>query len=103
MIKTPYVEQLVNNIRWSILREKFGDRELPPIRNLAQDLGIGVNTVRSAYKRLEEQSLVVTKPHIGTVVQMETIDHQRIRSEIVSTIKSALHYGVSVEDVRKNC
>ena len=48
-----------------------------------------------------EQSLVVTKPHIGTVVQMETIDHQRIRSEIVSTVKSALHYGVSVEDVRK--
>lgn len=100
--KTPYVEQLVNNIRWSIFTGEIRWTEkLPPIRNLAQDLGIGVNTVRSAYKRLEEQSLVVTKPHIGTVVQMETIDHQRIRSEIVSTIKSALHYGVSVEDVRK--
>jgi GntR family transcriptional regulator len=99
--KTPLVDQLVNNIRWSIFTGEIRFTEkLPPIRTLAQELGIGVNTVRRAYKKLEEQSLVVTRPHIGTVVQMEDVDLQNIRSELVTTIKSALHHGLPAEDIR---
>ncbi len=99
--KTPLVDQLVNNIRWSIFTGEIRFTEkLPPIRTLAQELGIGINTVRRAYKKLEEQSLVVTRPHIGTVVQMEDVNLQNIRSELVATIKSAIHYGLPVEDIR---
>jgi DNA-binding LacI/PurR family transcriptional regulator len=44
-----------------------GDR-LPPIRNLAQQLGINVNTVRSAYVQLEADGLVQTRHGVGSVV-----------------------------------
>ena len=50
------------------------DRKLPPIRVLADELGISINTVRNAYKRLEQQGWVVTRPHSGTIVQTESMD-----------------------------
>lgn len=44
-----------------------GDR-LPPVRDLARQLGVNVNTVRSAYTRLGADGLVQTRHGVGTVV-----------------------------------
>src|SRR5512134_3815355 len=45
----------------------LGDR-LPSVRDLARQLGINVNTVRSAYAKLESDGLVRTRHGVGTVV-----------------------------------
>lgn len=44
-----------------------GDR-LPPIRQLANDLGVATGTVARAYTELERQGLVVSRRRTGTVV-----------------------------------
>jgi DNA-binding LacI/PurR family transcriptional regulator len=44
-----------------------GDR-LPPVRSLAQQLEVNVNTVRASYARLEADGLVQTRHGVGTVV-----------------------------------
>jgi DNA-binding LacI/PurR family transcriptional regulator len=44
-----------------------GDR-LPPVRDFARQLGVNVNTVRSAYTKLEADGLVRTRHGVGTVV-----------------------------------
>lgn len=44
-----------------------GDR-LPSVRSLARQLGVNVNTVRSAYAKLELDGLVRTRHGVGTVV-----------------------------------
>jgi DNA-binding LacI/PurR family transcriptional regulator len=44
-----------------------GER-LPPVRALARHLGVNVNTVRSAYARLEADGLVRTRHGVGTEV-----------------------------------
>jgi DNA-binding transcriptional regulator YhcF (GntR family) len=41
---------------------------LPPVRALAADLGLAVNTVARAYKELEAAGLVQTRGRLGTVV-----------------------------------
>lgn len=41
---------------------------LPPVRALARQLGVNVNTVRAAYARLEADGLVQTRHGVGSVV-----------------------------------
>jgi DNA-binding transcriptional regulator YhcF (GntR family) len=41
---------------------------LPPVRHLADDLGLAVNTVARAYRELEAAGLVETRGRGGTVV-----------------------------------
>ena len=48
-------------------RIKVGTR-LPAVRTLADHLGVNVNTVRAAYKRLQDEGLVVTRHGVGTTV-----------------------------------
>jgi GntR family transcriptional regulator len=46
---------------------RAGDR-LPPVRQLAADLGIAVGTVNRAYRELEAEGLVLTRRRTGTHV-----------------------------------
>jgi DNA-binding transcriptional regulator YhcF (GntR family) len=41
---------------------------LPPVRQLATDLGLAANTVARAYRELERAGLVQTRGRLGTVV-----------------------------------
>jgi DNA-binding transcriptional regulator YhcF (GntR family) len=41
---------------------------LPPVRGLAADLGVAVNTVARAYRELEQAGLVETRGRAGTVI-----------------------------------
>lgn len=42
--------------------------KLPPIRALADELGLAANTVARAYRELEAAGLVLTRGRLGTVV-----------------------------------
>jgi DNA-binding transcriptional regulator YhcF (GntR family) len=42
--------------------------KLPPVRGLAAQLGLAVNTVARAYRELEQAGLVETKGRAGTIV-----------------------------------
>jgi DNA-binding transcriptional regulator YhcF (GntR family) len=41
---------------------------LPPVRQLATDLGLAANTVARAYRELEHAGLVETRGRLGTVI-----------------------------------
>lgn len=65
----PLVTQLTQKITWLIASGELkpGDH-LPPIRHMADGLGINMHTVRAAYQRLEADLLVSMRSKLGTVV-----------------------------------
>ena len=69
---TPVYEQVRSQLAGHIAAGRLVDGEqLPPIRSLAGDLGIAVNTVNRAYSELESAGLVRTRRRFGTVVTVE--------------------------------
>jgi DNA-binding transcriptional regulator YhcF (GntR family) len=61
--------QLRDGLAARIERGGLGPGErLPPIRDLATDLGLASNTVARAYRELEEAGLVVARGRHGTFV-----------------------------------
>lgn len=66
---TPPYEQIRTQLATAIRSGQLppGGR-LPPIRRLAEDLGLAVNTVARAYRELESAGLVLTRGRHGTQV-----------------------------------
>ena len=66
----PLTDQIVQAIRTAIARGQVrpGD-ELPPIRRLASEFGVNLNTVARAYRVLEGNGLVSAVPGRGTRVE----------------------------------
>ncbi len=67
--QTPIYEQLVQSIKELINRKELleGD-SLPTVRQLAQDLGINLNTAARAYRELAKQGILSVRQGRGASV-----------------------------------
>jgi DNA-binding LacI/PurR family transcriptional regulator len=71
----PIVVQLTEQLTWLIASGLVKtDERLPPIRELADELGVHMHTVREAYHRLEAAHLVSIRTRTGTVVLPLAVD-----------------------------
>lgn len=61
--------QLSEQLTWLIAcgRLKPGEK-LPAVRELADQLGINLHTIRSAYRKLEEINLIKTRQGVGSII-----------------------------------
>lgn len=109
-IATPLYKQLAQNLQWSISNGRIPiGKQLPTVRDMAKELGISVNTVRTAYKILEEQDLIVTRPKVGTVVvgsfnknitKIPAIGQNYIKQHMYDMVKSFLSSEYSIADIK---
>lgn len=67
---TPPFEQLRRQIAAMIDTEQLPPgSKLPPVRRLAEDLGLAPNTVARAYRELEQAELIETRGRHGTSIR----------------------------------
>ena len=88
----PIVEQIYAEIRHAIAADEVRPgQSLPTIRQLADDLGINLNTVARAYRLLEGDGLVSSIRGRGTVVrsarEAPAIAERSVRERIGKTIR----------------
>jgi GntR family transcriptional regulator len=77
----PVSEQLVERLRAAIERGRPAPGErLPPIRDLATDVGLAPNTVAKAYRTLGRDGYLVARGRAGTYVT-ETLPTRRDPAE----------------------
>ncbi len=96
--RRPIYQQVADGIRGLIagglLRE---GQSLPPVRQMAADLGVNLNTIATAYRELQNEGLIVVKHGSGARVAPRTASKQRdvelrrpLRSALTQMILSGL-------------
>ncbi len=62
-------QQIINQVKRDIaLGRLVKEEKLPTVRQLAGQLAINPNTIAKAYRQLEQEGIIVTKPGAGAFV-----------------------------------
>jgi DNA-binding transcriptional regulator YhcF (GntR family) len=91
-------------LAWA-LRSRIGDgrlsggQRLPGLRDMADAVGINVNTVRAVYQRLEAEGLIASHQGSGTFVTEAKRQVSAVGSIAASAAREALETGVDPRDV----
>lgn len=83
-------QQVADGIKELIARGELREGTmLPPVRQLANDLGVNLNTIATAYRELQREGLIVVKHGSGSVVASRT-STERDQEELVKPLRTAL-------------
>jgi len=104
----PIHDQLVAGLRGLIAEGKLAEGdELPPVRQLAADLGINLNTVARAYRDLTDAGLLASVRGRGTIV-IATVERasgpkaeerKRVEAGIAAALSNAKIAGFTREAI----
>jgi GntR family transcriptional regulator len=88
--RRPIYIQVADGIKGLIARGELPEgAALPPVRQLAADLGVNLNTVAVAYRQLQDEGLLTVRHGSGAVVASRTtIEHSD--EELRRPLRSAL-------------
>ena len=76
--RRPLYQQVVDEIKALIARGELPEgSSLPPVRQVAADLEVNLNTVAFAYRKLQKQGLIKVKHGSGAVVTSTTLSEKR--------------------------
>jgi GntR family transcriptional regulator len=95
------VQQVKQALRLGLLT--VGD-QLPTVREVVGQIAINPNTVLKAYRELEREGLVASKPGQGTFVQRTLAStslssHAALRRSLTRWLRSAYEAGLDSESV----
>ncbi len=65
----PVYQQIIDQVKRDIALGRLAlEEQLPTVRQLAAQLAINPNTIAKAYRQLEQEGIIVTKPGSGAFV-----------------------------------
>ena len=91
-------------LAWA-LRSRIGDgrltsgQRLPGLRDMAEAIGVNVNTVRAVYQRLELEGLIASHQGSGTFVTATAQRSSAVGTIAASAAREALETGVDPREV----
>ena len=103
--KQPLYEQLVEQLRRQIVLGGMKARAaMPSVRQLATELGINPNTIQKAYRRMEEEGMILSIPGKGSFVSddladMLTKQREDQRSKAKQMLQSCREMGLTKEEI----
>lgn len=99
--RRPIYQQVVDEIKALIARgELRAGAALPPVRQVAADLGVNLNTIATAYRELQREGLINVRHGSGAVVasrtaQLKTDDELRkpLRAALTQLVLAGMARG----------
>ena len=82
----PVYQQIMDQIKRDVaLGRLIKDEKLPTVRQLAKQLVVNPNTIAKAYRQLEQEGIIVTKPGTGAfVANLDSNLSKAVRKKLVS-------------------
>jgi GntR family transcriptional regulator len=103
-VTSPYM-QIVEQVKRALLLGtlQVGD-QLPTIKDVVSKLAINPNTVLKAYRELESEDLIETRPGVGTFITRSLAGpslthHPGLRSSLLEWLKGARRAGLDEESI----
>jgi GntR family transcriptional regulator len=100
----PLYQQLVDEIKTLIARGELGEGILlPPVRQVASDLGVNLNTVAFAYRRLQKEGLIRVRHGSGAVVISQTVKDKpedRHRIQLRTALTQLVLAGLKAPEIK---
>ncbi len=97
----PVYQQIIDQIKRDIAMTRLvKDEKLPTVRQLATQLAINPNTIAKAYRQLEQEGIIVTKPGAGAFVASldsslsEAVKLRVISEELERIVVEAFHMQI---------
>jgi len=101
--RRPIYQQVVDEIKAIIAAGELPEgSSLPPVRQVAADLGVNLNTIAVAYRRLQNEGLIKLKHGSGAVVISRVVpkrDEERLQSKLMPVLTDMMLQGLSRNEV----
>jgi GntR family transcriptional regulator len=101
--RRPIYQQVVDEIKTIIAAGELPEgSSLPPVRQVAADLGVNLNTIAFAYRRLQKEGLIKLKHGSGAVVISRVVpkrDEERLQSKLMPVLTDMMLQGLSRNEV----
>jgi GntR family transcriptional regulator len=102
--KRPLYQQVVDEIKALIAGGELPEgSSLPPVRQVAADLGVNLNTIAYAYRELRKQGLVKIRHGSGAVVTSRLLSdttEEQLRGQLGTTLTHLALAGLKLSEVR---
>jgi GntR family transcriptional regulator len=101
----PIEEQIAAGIRHALAQGTVAaDQDLPPVRQLAGDLGVHWNTVARAYRKLADEGLVTVRQGRGAVISPRArarvkVSRAAMRARFSDLVAAGLLGGLTRRDL----
>lgn len=100
----PLYQQLVDEIKTLIAKGELAEgTSLPPVRQVATDLGVNFNTVAFAYRRLQKEGLIRVRQGSGAVVISQTFQENpkdRLRAKLRTALTQLILAGLKTPEIK---
>ena len=102
--KRPLYQQVVDEIKALIAGGELPEgSSLPPVRQVAADLGVNLNTIAYAYRELQKHGLVKIKHGAGAVVTSRLVSEtteEQLRGQLATALTHLALAGLKRSEVR---
>src|SRR6185312_14326078 len=101
--RRPLYQQVVDEIKALIAGGELPEgSSLPPVRQVASDLGVNLNTIAYAYRQLQKQGLVKVRHGAGAVVTSRLLREptELLRNQLGTSLTHLALGGLKLSEVR---
>jgi GntR family transcriptional regulator len=96
-------QQVVDEIKALIVRGELEEgTSLPPVRQVAADLGVNLNTIAFAYRQLQKAGLIKVKHGAGAVVTARVVTKdsiEQLHPKLIAALTDLILSGLTRAEV----